>query len=870
MYLWRFFIAITLGIVWYFSDCGRTVAQYFLCFLFCFSTPLLWENAGRESSTQTDEETPEKSLLATIGEQLFGDLTNGSSSCQTEPLESHYPQVKSSLQQVFECAYAQLVLPWYVVPEPREDQPLHQVLSREFDFVIDRIIDRATEFDLCQAVIGSIRILTQHLHNARQSDRELLFSSRAGEVAVLREFSDALVRNLFPKTLWGQELNHCALNEIVALKGLGLLVSWLSDPDNLNHLVVSQLDSATPKGSMDEPSGSDPEQISLASQDYEADVEHEGEGSQLSLEGAGAEHRNGTRRKKRDKLRKGWNKFVDKMKSKKAKKKKMKQVEQELVMRIMAIQGDVSHEEDASSREGSAHSQQDSDDREDSDLENYLTSVQEDMMEFKLSYEMWRVGHWAVTIPHADVDDEGLIFTVHLEEKGSPENLQWDIRKSYLDILHFYNRWQDSSSLPTILILEENQEMDEVKEETRLSVEYFLQGVVSDEVIGPSQPVFQFLCPLDKLLNEEEHYGGVWGLLSGLAYFLTPGQEEEETGSPQNEFPKEVTMPTPKSSPQPFHSPGAFSENSSDVSSPTLPTIIVSPCVSPEEPRREDEEENEYSPAASASQDQAEDSDNPITAHFKMLFKGLSRSRSQESLSQTKIADDEEQAKSDSTSLCCRSGETETTESSTQHSICPRPNKKEKISFKVSNGVTKAKGKDQGTLSRGEDSPSQKGQGNWEQQETTKVIFDLLKEISGNSILLNIFDAILKPVMPILKKKINSFLNKMNPTEAQMAAYIDSLRAKLWPASPAAPGAARTDEEKSETRERAHSLINAKYSNVLVLKKTDMEAVFNIFQDRESNKTLVYMLLSFLLREFLPNEQSLNVSAAALQKVINN
>lgn len=75
------------------------------------------------------------------------------------------------LSLVFECAYAQLVLPWYGVPEPCDDQPLHQVLSREFDFVIDRIIERAKDFDLCQAVVGSIRILTQHLHNARQSDR---------------------------------------------------------------------------------------------------------------------------------------------------------------------------------------------------------------------------------------------------------------------------------------------------------------------------------------------------------------------------------------------------------------------------------------------------------------------------------------------------------------------------------------------------------------------------------------------------------------------------------------------------------------------------------------------------------------------------
>lgn len=55
-----------------------------------------------------------------------------------------------------------------------------------------------------------------------------------------------------------------------------------------------------------------------------------------------------------------------------------------------------------------------------------------------------------------------------------------------------------------------------------------LQELVSDNLIGHTQPVFQFLCPLDKLLNEDEHYGGVWGLLSGLAYFLTPGQEEEE------------------------------------------------------------------------------------------------------------------------------------------------------------------------------------------------------------------------------------------------------------------------------------------------------------------------------------------------------
>lgn len=49
--------------------------------------------------------------------------------------------------------------------------------------------------------------------------RALLFTSRAEEIAVLREFSETLVCNLLPESLWGQDVSRCALNEIVALKG---------------------------------------------------------------------------------------------------------------------------------------------------------------------------------------------------------------------------------------------------------------------------------------------------------------------------------------------------------------------------------------------------------------------------------------------------------------------------------------------------------------------------------------------------------------------------------------------------------------------------------------------------------------------------
>ncbi|XP_034400121.1 uncharacterized protein si:rp71-46j2.7 [Cyclopterus lumpus] len=844
MSLWRISIAITLGLLWYFADCSHTLTQYFICLLFCFSTPLLFVTGGRESSTQTDEETKENPLRETVE----GDVTDGESSQQAEPLESQYPHVKTSLQQVFECAYAQLVRPWYGVPEPREHQPLHQVLGREFDFIIDRIIERAKDFDVRQAVVGSVRILTQHLHNAKQSDRELLFSSRAEEIAVLRRFSDALVRNLFPDSLRGQEVNRCVLNEIIALQGLGLLVRWLSDPDNLNQLVVSQLDSVTPKGSVEELCGSDPDQTSLASQ--------EGEGRDESLEGAGISTRTRIKTKRKaNKLKEGWSKFVDKVKCKKDKKKKMKKMEQELMLRILAIPGDVSNEGDVSSRESSVHSLQDSD-REDSDLEDYLTSVQEDMMEFKLSFEMWRVGRWAVSIPHADWEAE-LIFTIHLEEKGSPENLQWDIRKTYMDVIYFRNRWQDSTSLPTILVLEKSEVNREVKEEARVSVEHFLQELVSDNLIGLTQPVFQFLCPLDKLLNEVEHSGGVWGLLSGLAYFLTPGQEEEESSSPQTEAPKEIIKPSLhlESTALPLENPDAFTEEGSDVHGASIPTIVISQHGSPSEPPEEAETPsavNSDSSNGNCSQDKTEDSDNPLTSHIKMIFKGLTRSRSQESLVSTKNASDEDPPDSDS-----HNSQNGNLQESTEglallnFSVC----------FKMSGGH-KTKGKDQGTSSRGEDSQCQKSQVNWEQLEATKAIFDLLKEISGNSILINIFDAILKPVMPILKKKVNSFLNKMNPTEVQMAAFIDSMRDKQWPDFPPAapPSSPRTDEQKNETRERAHNLINARYSNYLVLKKTDMETVFNLFQNSKENKTLVYMLLSFLLREFLPHENSLNVT----------
>lgn len=77
MYLWRLSIATSLGLVWYFSDCGRTVTQYFLCLLLCFCAPLLYANSGRESGTQTDEETKEKASQVKLEENQNKEKSEG-------------------------------------------------------------------------------------------------------------------------------------------------------------------------------------------------------------------------------------------------------------------------------------------------------------------------------------------------------------------------------------------------------------------------------------------------------------------------------------------------------------------------------------------------------------------------------------------------------------------------------------------------------------------------------------------------------------------------------------------------------------------------------------------------------------------------
>lgn len=116
-----------------------------------------------------------------------------------------------------------------------------------------------------------------------------------------------------------------------------------------------------------------------------------------------------------------------------------------------------------------------------------------------------------------------------------------------------------------------------------------------------------------------------------------------------------------------------------------------------------------------------------------MIFKGLTRSRSQESLVSPKITSDDDPPDSDTTPRCSQNGgvRAENADGPSWRHFNTWSNKKEKITLKLSVGANKAKGKESGTLPKGDDSQGKKSQVNWEQLEATKAIFDLLKEISG-------------------------------------------------------------------------------------------------------------------------------------------
>ncbi|XP_052429529.1 uncharacterized protein LOC127970876 isoform X1 [Carassius gibelio] len=844
MYTWRCFLAIVFVLVCYFSEFGQIWTQAFVCFLCFFNLPFKKQN--HETSTQTDdtlEETEQQTKKAHhVG---VSDETDAARTAQTESETKHYPNVQRSLLQVFKCAYVNLVQPWYTVPELGDSQPLHRALQMEFKLLVERVICKAKSFDLSATSVGCIKIFTQHLHNAKQSDGSPMFGSRSEEMTVLRAFSEALLRNLFPEHLWEAKLYRCVLTEIVAIKALDVLVKCLCNPDILNQMVVSQLDRVTSKSSTEDLLNSDREGTPSSTGSEEAEV---------VTDETDAQYEDTKEKKKGNRIKEQFSKFVDKVKSKKVKKKyqKKKKKEHDLLHRALSSRRFAVIEDDAAnSRESSFRSGMDSD--YDSESDDLTTNVREDMMEFKLSYEMWRVGKWAVRVTNVQKENEELCFVLHLEEKNNPENLNWDVKKTQSDILHFHSLWQDTSTLPSIsAIVVTKQDLDGAHaEEVASALEHFLQEVVSDAQLGHTQPVFQFLCPIVQLLSNKDHKGGVWSFLNGLASFLNPSQDEDESHNPRGEEKVDGAGSSGHNSGQSTGQPASINTDEEPKGG-----IVEGPVATHVRFYNPSEETETFKSTEPDIEDQTSDEQDVVSDLQESLAESLDIF-----VNRSKLVSPSGQLSDISSSVM---NHTEGLQSDSVDGFAGaqsggKTNKKEKITQRKSNGFQKAKIKEKMGQLKDEMANQPQAQkkephNNWDKVEATKAIFELVKEITGNSVFINIVDAILKAVQPLLKKKINNFLKKMHPTEAQIASYIDSFREKIWPGVNAPFQPPCDSEEKQKTREKALQLINSKYSNSLILKKTDVETVFKIFQDTEENKKLVYMLLSYILGEFLPGE----------------
>ncbi|XP_076877265.1 uncharacterized protein LOC143526639 isoform X1 [Brachyhypopomus gauderio] len=817
--------------IWVSSDLVECLVQAsvsLLCFLAFFAQS---NRTDRDTGTQTDTELSPPVQTNKTAHILSRDEPD---SCKAAQVPSHRlqcPIVHKSLQNMFTCAYTHLVLPWYTVPEPREDQPLHSALLREFDFITDRIVGNSMNLDVSVISMDCIRIFTQHLRNVKQSDGSAAYSCRADEMTVLRDLSRALVHNLLPQHLCEQELFSCALQEILATRVLAL-VTLLSDPNNLNSLLVSHLGESPSERSEKEVKGSAAEGRPPSVEREDADrVEDQ------PVEESSDESKS---RKKARKLKERLSNFFGNLKSKKAKKRKMKKESGEPQMdpslfKCAALGSDVASE-NSFSVSGS-------------DLEGDVNTTPEEMMEFKLSYEMWRAGKWTVRVTNVQEESGEMIFTIHLNESGSPENLHWDVKKTRADIVEFYSHFKETSLLPSIATIVENPHSEfneDSKGKARTDLEQFLQALVVDTELGDTEQVFRFLCPVHKLLSEERRDGGMWLFLGSLASFLTFDQEEDDELNnikgeekpckiPEKDGLAKVTPPCDVTQTANADTVDGHGKEHGlmDSGSPFDGNSTCTSVTRVTDGKGSRSERTDVDCAGRESLDLAGFADRVNSLLPKVHLAALCDDGT-ESLGQG------------------------TAEAVSDHSARVNVNKKGNQTRKMSLQSDKPKNKEKAPRAKDETPSLPQEQGKIpcisDKPEVNKVIFDLLKEISGNSHIFKIIKAILLPFTPMIKMKVNAFITMMIPSEAQIARHIDGLCKILWPEEVVSPEPSRRSEDRNKTKDKAIHLIISKFAGYLVLNKADLENMFQMFQDPEENKKLIYMLLVYLLRKFLPGE----------------
>ncbi|XP_023650649.2 uncharacterized protein [Paramormyrops kingsleyae] len=815
-----------------------------------------------------------------------------------------FPSVKTSLQQVFSCAYAQY-LSAPEVPGPMDKQPLYKALWQELDLATDRIMGTVCALDIDAVSTGCIRILTRHLHDMKEARRELLFSSWENEVAFLRVCSEALVQNFLPESTWKLDLYRCVLKEIVAFKVLLQLVTWLSDPDTLNQLVVHYLDIASPCSSTEEP---EDERTAMAQPQDDRGFQTTGSTGTTDNSDNKANRKGKTIKMSPGKKLK---RFIGKF-FKKTKKFKGKNKEAETGPSFRAVElPNLSDEEDDDSLCSSIS--------EDFPL---LSSDQENMMHNLLN-ELWRDGQWTVTVPQVEEHNKEFMYTIHLDEQNSPEDLHWDVSVSekQLQVL------QDSAHLlPLPDVLESTHRIldDKFKEEARAKLENFLQSEV-----GQSQEVFQLLfnpfcdslCDLlDKLpslfsstLDDEESVAHMKTDQDGNRRRPggSPEPPTESSGTCEDEGVQKVyecakKLPNMDSSiSRSDTSSNQFIHDSSgsacsldqqakqSTSEPRGPGTDQPPdppanlgTDQPPDPPANLGTDQPPEPPANQGNDQPPDppanlgTDQPPDPPAKQGTdlppdwcpnRGTDQFSYQDTEQPVKQGIDQfsKQGINQPTNQPADGGTDRCTE---QPAVVPTPllcslshdegsktNEKSNPSASMSVGIHGKEAKEHGPK-REEKAASQ----HRSVDELMKALMDLLMEIFSNSWCILTLKTLSTMLRPLVLKKLTSVLDILKLTDTQVASYLDSLRETRWPKGvPAVQGSPSTSEEKNKMKEKAYSLLIAKSPWIL---KSNVKSAFELLQDAQENKKLVYKLLSLLLRKLFSGDRELHSKTGELLK----
>ncbi|KAM9469909.1 uncharacterized protein Hap1MRO34_012053 [Clarias gariepinus] len=845
MYFRSCVFAVVLGLVLYFLEFEFFQTYHLGCFCvlgFFLFRPREESSEVCECSTQTDctdaDETPSRQESENKQGVGSDELDAAVQAVQIVSHQPQYPHIQRSLQHMFSCAYTNLVMPWSTVPELRESQPLFIALLTEFNLVIDEIICKAKDLELSVTGLGCIQIFTQHLQNTKQAEGSPAFSSKAEEFDFIRDICKALIYNLFPKHLWDANVYNCVLQEILAMKALDL-VTFLSDPDNLNQLIISQLNQMPSENLTEEVPDQDKD-VPSSKQSEDIDV--------LQDEPEEPPSEDGKAKTKGKKLKEKFSRVFGIMKPKKGKlKRKEKAVKEEAVpFRRPAA----SETDDASSNsEGSTC------DSVDTEVESLSGFPQEEIMEYKLSFEVWKFGNWEVSVTNVQMEENELCFTVHLEEKNNLENFHWDVKRNQSHIIQFYDQFKEKGELPSLLALVETPKSEWNKEEAREILEHALKKLLTNEELGNSELVFKFLGPLDWIQHEEGHDGWLWDLLGGIASFLTPSVDDELSNHKGDEKQHEAMYKCSASEATPQHG--------LDATLPRSKQTLERQAKETEDDLSVTDIGHLNSPEQTSTSSSEKDNVVQFFDHPEMYSFGI------QSVSENiaKYATQKRYIKFEKNHRHPASAMSSSENDENNALQCTASNyngdisKEENLPCKDSSEPDKSKKEDEVSHPKDETlsqpSGNKKDSNSWEQPEANKVIFELLKEISGNSYTFKFLKAVVTPFTQMINKKVNTFLKKKNPSEAQIATHIDSLCKSIWPDTPA-PQLLPQSSDKNETKQKAMKIMTSKFAG-FAINKSNLETIFKRFQDAEENKKLVYMLLMYLLRQFLPGETTFKV-----------